>query len=132
MHTTLDAFQEAAEVIRKYAGKYGDDIICHGGRAKGKLTDFDFAVRVSPEEFEKLIRKRFGNPNPGSAKFRTMEEAIRQGRIHAGEAGLRGLRNKLIKILGDYVDPGVDKKIDISIIRRGFKFDKGPRVPILP
>ncbi|QDV52194.1 hypothetical protein [Gimesia fumaroli] len=132
LNTPLGAFHKAADVIRKFAGKYGDDIFCQGGRAKGRLSDFDFAVRVSPKEFEEIVRKRFGNPNPGSAKFKTMQMALKRGRIHAGEAGFKSLKKELVKILGDYVDPKILKKVDISIVRRGGLFDRGPRVPILP
>ena len=67
-----------------------------------------------------MIRERFGTPNPGSAKERTMIHAIETGKIQAGEAGLRGLRKELQEITG--------LDVDISIIRAGGLFDTPPMI----
>ena len=40
------------------------------------------------------------------------------GKIQSGEAGLRGVRKDLESLLG--------KEVDISVIRQGGQFDKGP------
>lgn len=85
-------------------------------------SDLDIAVRVSPDEFSALIKKRFGTPNPGSAKERTMLHAIETGKIQAGEAGLSGLRRKIQEILG--------MDVDLSVILRGGPFDNGPTLPL--
>ncbi len=48
--------------------------------------------------------------------------AISTGKIQAGEAGLRGLRKQLAKEAG--------MPVDISVIRIGGEFDKGPFIPL--
>jgi hypothetical protein len=82
----------------------------------------DIGVRVGPDEFADLIRKRFGTPNSGSAKERTMLHAIETGKIQAGEAGLSGLRKQLQRLLG--------MDVDLSVIKRGGPFDNGPTLPL--
>ncbi len=122
---TRSQMDELADAVRRGAGHIGDDIFVHGSRASGTAraaSDIDTAVRVGPDEFDDLIRARFGTPNPGSAKERTMLHAIRTGKIHSGEAGLRGLRKQLEELLGF--------DVDISVIRRGGPFDQGPRIPL--
>ncbi|HST63627.1 MAG TPA: hypothetical protein VLM05_00440 [Mycobacteriales bacterium] len=116
---------EAASRIKSEVGELGDDIIVQGSRAghSAKPTsDVDFGVRVDPDKFDDLVRQRFGNPNPGSAKERTMLHAMETGKIQAGEAGLRGLRRGLEQDLG--------KEVDLSIIRRGGAFDNEPWLPV--
>lgn len=100
-------------------------MVVQGSRAAGTAkptSDIDFAVRVSPEKFDELIKSRFGTPNPGTAKERTMQHAIETGKIQAGEAGLRPLRKELEQLLG--------MEVDISIIRRGGPFDNPPTIPL--
>jgi len=111
--------------VRRGARHLGDDIAVHGSRASGTAgaaSDIDIAIRVSPERFDELIRARFGTPNPGSAKERTMLHAIETGKIQAGEAGLRGLRKSLAAEAG--------MPVDISVIRTGGAFDQGPYIPL--
>ena len=122
---TRSQFDELGTAVRGGAGHISDDIFVHGSRASGTAraaSDIDIAVRVGPDKFDDLIRSRFGTPNPGSAKERTMLHAIQTGKIHSGEAGLRGLRKQLEKSLGF--------DVDISVIRRGGPFDQGPRIPL--
>jgi predicted nucleotidyltransferase len=122
---TQEQFDQASRIIRSAIGHLGDDVIVQGSRAAGTArptSDIDFAIRQSPEEFEAFVRSRFGTPNPGSAKEQTMLTAIENGRVHAGEAGLRRLRNQLEQALGI--------KVDIAVIRRGGPFDQGPSIPI--
>lgn len=116
---------DAARRIRAEVSELGDDIIVQGSRAGHSArptSDIDFGVRVDPDKFEDLVRQRFGNPNPGSAKERTMLHALETGKIQAGEAGLRGLRRGLQNDLG--------KEVDLSIIRRGGPFDNEPWLPV--
>jgi predicted nucleotidyltransferase len=111
--------------LRAGAGKYGSDIVVQGSRAAGTAgpsSDIDFAVRVSSERFDELISQRFGTPNPGSAKERTMMWAIQTGKIQAGEAGLSGLRRTLESSLG--------MDVDLSIIRQGGPFDNPPFIGV--
>ena len=97
----------------------GGELVVQGSRATGGamiFSDIDYGIRVSPEKFDALIAARFGNPNPGSSKFRTMQNAIETGKIQAGEAGLHALRVNIRSMLGI--------KVDISVIKVGGPFDK--------
>lgn len=51
-----------------------------------------------------------------------MHHAVNTGKIQAGEAGLSGLRKQL--------EQELNIKVDISIIKIGGSFDKGPYIPI--
>jgi hypothetical protein len=116
---------EITVIIRNGTTHIGDDVVFQGSRVSGaanELSDLDIAVRVSAEDFAELIAKRFGTPNPGSAKESTMLHAIETGKIQAGEAGLSGLRKQIQRIIG------VD--VDISVIQRGGHFDNGPTLPV--
>ena len=116
---------DAARRIRSTVGDLGDDVIVQGSRAGHSArsgSDIDFGLRVDPDRYEELVRQRFGTPNPGSAKERTMLEALERGRIHTGEAGLRQLRTSLQEALG--------RKVDISVIKRGGLFDAEPWLPV--
>jgi hypothetical protein len=122
---TAEQFSSASSTIRQKVGSISDDILVQGSRTNGTArvdSDIDFAVRVSPEKFDELISQRFGSPNPGSAKEKTMLHAIETGKIQAGEAGLRSLRQQLQQELG------ID--VDISIIKSGGAFDNGPYIPL--
>jgi hypothetical protein len=88
----------------------------------GPSSDLDIAIRVSPERFEQILANRFGTPTPGSAKAKTMQHARKTGKIQAGEAGLRTLRKAL------EIDLGIE--VDISVIRLGGQFDRGPYLPL--
>jgi len=122
---TSEQFNIASSMIRQKVGSISDDIVVQGSRAKGTArtdSDIDFAVRVSPEKFDELITQRFGTPNPGSSKERTMQHAIETGKIQSGEAGLRSLRKELQEVLG--------MEVDISIIKKGGPFDNGTQMPL--
>lgn len=118
-------FEEISKYLREAIGEISDDIAVHGSRAKGTAkatSDIDFAIRVDEDTFNKLIREKFGTPNPGSAKERTMQHAIETGKIQSGEAGLRNVRKTIEKKLG--------MEADISIIKKGGPFDNPPYIPI--
>ncbi|HEY6744594.1 MAG TPA: hypothetical protein VI357_02635 [Mycobacteriales bacterium] len=120
--TQLDS---AAARIRSEAAHLGDDVIVQGSRAGHSArpdSDIDFGIRVDPDRFEQLVRERFGTPNPGSAKERTMLAALERGRLHTKEAGLRALRNGLAEDLG--------RDVDLAVIRRGGLFDAEPWLPL--
>jgi nucleotidyltransferase-like protein len=122
---TEEQYIAAAQALRSGAGHYGGEIVVQGSRAAGTAgpaSDIDFAIRVSPERFKQLVAERFGTPNPGSAKLRTMEHAIKTGKIQAGEAGLSGLRRSLEKELG--------MDVDISIVQSGGPFDTPPFIGV--
>ncbi|MCX7747309.1 MAG: S8 family serine peptidase [Clostridia bacterium] len=120
---TREQFANTSKLIRQSVGNISDDIVVQGSRAGGtakETSDIDYAIRVSSEKFDELIKQRFGTPNSGSAKEKTMLHAIETGKIQAGEAGLRGLRKQLQEMLG------ID--VDISIIKSGGAFDNGPMI----
>jgi predicted nucleotidyltransferase len=105
--------------------KCNDDIVVQGSRASGTAaatSDIDIAIKVNSKQFDELIEKSFGTPNPGSAFERTMQHAIKVGKIQAGEADLSSLRKNLEKLLGI--------KVDISIIKNGGGFDNGSQIPV--
>jgi len=118
-------FAKLSSKVRQGAGHLGDDIRIHGSRAAGTAkptSDVDIAIRVPKEKFDVLVKERFGTPNPGSAKERTMLNAIETGKIQAGEAGLRGLRQSVAGEIG--------MEVDISVVRIGGPFDQGPWIPL--
>lgn len=108
-------YKEISRLIRGQVGIYGDDIAVHGSRASytAKYTSgVDIAIRVSTDMFDDIVKARFKTPNSGSAKIRTMRHAVKTGKIQSGEAGLRGLRKALEKILGMDVDISIIKKVE--------------------
>lgn len=122
---TAEQFAWLSSYVRQNVSHISDDIRVHGSRAAGTArldSDLDIAIRVSSSKFDNLIKAFFKSPNPGSAAERTMLHAVRNGKISAGEAGLRPLRRKLIEELG--------MKVDISVVREGGPFDAGPWIPL--
>jgi hypothetical protein len=122
---TPEQFADVGRTVRAGAGHLGDDIVVQGSRAAGTAgpdSDIDLAIRVSPERFDELIKERFGTPNPGSAKERTMEWAMETGKIQAGEAGVSGVRRSLEAQLG--------MDVDLSVIRTGGPFDNPPFIEV--
>jgi hypothetical protein len=122
---TTEQFNNASKLIKDKVGSISDDVVVHGSRANGTAradSDIDFAVRVSPEKFNELIKEKFKTPNPGSAKEDTMLHAIDTGKIQSGEAGLRGLRKELEGELG--------MEVHISVIKIGGPFDNGKTLPL--
>ncbi|WP_162921810.1 nucleotidyltransferase domain-containing protein, partial [Listeria costaricensis] len=122
---TRKQFKKMSKLLKERLGHISDDIFVQGSRAGGTAkatSDIDVGVRVNQKQFDELIKKSFGTPNPGSAKEKTMLHAIETGKIQAGEAKLRGLRKELENLLG------IDA--DISIILEGGKFDNPPYIPI--
>ena len=99
-------------------------MIVQGSRAGYSIrpgSDIDIGLRVSPERFEQVLRDRFGDPV--SAEFAgLMADCRRKGIVHVRRAGLLPLRKEL--------EPILDCKIDLSVIRRGGSFDREPWLPI--
>jgi predicted nucleotidyltransferase len=115
----------AANLIYSETSYIGGEVLVQGSRAAGTATttsDIDFAIRVSPDQFNALVEASFGSPNPGSAKFRTMQHAIVTGKIQAGEAGLRSTRRRLEAMLGI--------EVDLTVIRHSGPFDNPPYIPV--
>nr|WP_255429766.1 nucleotidyltransferase domain-containing protein [Streptomonospora sp. PA3] len=113
------------EELRNTVGHLDGEIVVQGSRATGtakEASDIDIGIRIDPERFEELVAERFGSPNPGSAKERTMMHALETGKIQAGEAGLRALRKRLEAMLG--------MEVDVSVISEGGQFDRPPFIKV--
>ena len=120
---SLSQFRELSKMLKDKVGNVGDDIFIQGSRATGtakKKSDIDIGISVSNDQFNILVKKYFGSPNPGSAKEKTMLHALKTGKIQAGEAKLSQLRKQVEGFLGI--------ETDISIIRQGSSFDKGAKL----
>ena len=82
---TASEFKIASQRIYDEVKDISDDIVVHGSRAAGTAktsSDIDFAIRVDSEKFNQLIEKAFGHPNIGSAKWKTMQNAIKLERYN--------------------------------------------------
>lgn len=126
-YTQAQTDEASAVLLRATSERgLGDDIIFHGSRARGVGTrldsDVDIAIRLDPAEYEAYVRKQLGNPNPGSAKERTLTKALESGKLDGGRAGLRNTRNEVARVLG--ISP--PESLDLSVVCRGSSFDKGP------
>jgi len=122
---TEETFAALSAKVFAVASSLGEDIQVHGRRAEGTAgpnSDLDIAIRVAPERFEEILCTRFSVPNPESAKAKTMRHARETGKIQAGEAGLRSLRKEL--------EADLKMEVDISVIRIGGLFDKGPYISL--
>ncbi|CAN5249363.1 hypothetical protein BH11BAC6_BH11BAC6_03180 [soil metagenome] len=118
-------FAELSKIIRSATSNISEDLFVQGSRASNTAAidaDIDFAITVDSKKFDELITKAFGNPKEGSAKWKTMQNAIETGKIQSGEAGLRKLRKELETLLR--------KDVDISLIKKGGKFDNGHQLPL--
>lgn len=136
MGMTIDEFSDASSAIHSELKRQGIDsprIRFHGSRVKEgareleKLrgpkgladTDIDIAIVVDDQTFDRLIKRKFGTTKSKS-KLDTKRVAEEQGRLHSREAGMAMLKLRLEEILGI--------KVDISVTRRGGKFDVGPSI----
>ncbi|GAA1440453.1 nucleotidyltransferase domain-containing protein [Nocardiopsis tropica] len=118
-------FDEGTALILDSVGDISNDIVVQGSRAAGTArpdSDIDLAVRVNEEDFYRIIEERFNQPNPGSAKERTMLHAMKTGKIQSGEAGFKPLRIQLEKVF--------KMKVDISFILKRGPFDNPPFIRI--
>ena len=119
---TDDQFAQMSQDLRAAAGKYGDDIRVQGSRSAGVSQpggDIDIAIRLNREEYEALVRQRFGNPVEGSSKWRSMQYALNEGKLSRGNLGLSGFGKDLATKYGF-------EKADISVILVGGPFDNAP------
>jgi hypothetical protein len=110
-------------------GQFGDDLFVHGSRAQGTAApdaDLDMGIRVSVEQFQRLVRDRLARVRPAGDKWATLQEAIR----HAGEAGISGIRKEIQKLINEELRLGFLKGVQITVIREGGPFDQGPFIPL--
>ena len=125
---TPQQFDNISRAVRRVMDErgLGDDAFVMGSRAAGTAkpsSDIDIGIRVSPEKFNEEIERAFKNARNDRAD--TRDVSIADGRIQTGEAKLRMLRQEIADILG------FDKKdVQISIIKKGGKFDNGAQTPM--
>jgi predicted nucleotidyltransferase len=118
-------FLRMSVLLRREAGHISDDIAVHGSRASGSArstSDIDIAIRVDAKKFDEIIKERFAHVNPGTAAERTRDHAIAAGKINSRQAGLATLKNRLEKLIG--------REVDLSVIRIGGPFDRGPWIDL--
>ena len=125
---TPQQFDNISRAVRRVMDErgLGDDAFVMGSRAAGTAkpsSDIDIGIRVSPDKFNEEIERAFKNSQ--NARARTKDVSIRDGRIHSGEAGFDDLKTEISKLLGVTRD-----KVQISIIKKGGKFDNGAQTPL--
>ncbi len=107
-------------------GDLGQDIRIHGSRALGtarRASDVDIAIVVSSHQFDAILSARLQSVKPNGNTFEGLMVAGAEGRIFAGEIGFHGFRKELQRFLRL-------NKVDISIVRAGGNFDRGPYIPL--
>jgi hypothetical protein len=135
-------FQQVSDRLRRRlkeeaarTGDFGDDLFVHGSRGKGTAepgADLDIGVRVAAGRFDQLIRERAARVRRGSDKWETLQEAVRQGRLHSGEAGISGVRKEIQRLINEEMNLGFAKGVQVTVIREAGPFDQGPFIPLRP
>jgi hypothetical protein len=120
---TQGTFDDAVGLLRNGLKQkdYNGDLLLHGSRVGGRPTgksDFDFAIRVSPDEFNRIATNRLKGLKVGGDKWQTIQHGIRVGKLQRGEIGLSGVGKAMQRLL--------DVEMDISVIKAGGEFDQGP------
>jgi hypothetical protein len=137
---TEEQFREVSVRLRRRlneeqarTGDLGDDFFVHGSRGSGTAAadaDLDIGIRVSAARFDQLIQERVARVRPGSDKWETLQEAARQGRLHAGEAGISGVRKEIQRLINEEMNLGFAKGVQVTVIREAGPFDQGPFIPL--
>jgi predicted nucleotidyltransferase len=114
-------------------GDLGDDIFVHGSRGRGDAgsdADLDIGIRVSAERFDDLLRARLARVKPEGDKWKTLQEAVRQGRLHSGEVGISGIKREIQRLINDVMGLGFKEGVQVTVIREAGPFDAGPFIPL--
>ena len=139
---TEEQFQQASARLRERlrqeverTGDLGDDLFVHGSRGRGTASpdaDLDIGIQSFRRMFRSMIQDRLARVKPGGDKWETLQqEAIRQGRVHAGEAGISGLRKEIQWLINEEMDLGFSKGVQMAdLIREAGPFDQGPFIPL--
>lgn len=137
---TEEQFQQVSDRLRERlkqeafrTGDFGDDIFIHGSRARGTAAsdaDLDIGIRVAADRFEQLIQARLARVRQGSDTWETLQEAARQGRLHAGEAGISGIRKEIQRLINEGMNLGFAKGVQVIVIREAGPLDQGPFIPL--
>lgn len=137
---TAEQFQEVSDRLRNRlkqeadrTGELGDDIFVHGSRGRGEAasdSDLDIGIRVSGERFEQLIQQRLASVKEGGDKWKTLQRALEQGRLHQGEAGISGISREIQRLINEEMALGFTKGVQVTVIREAGPFDEGPFIPL--
>jgi hypothetical protein len=114
-------------------GDLGDDLFVHGSRGRGTAdpdADLDIGIRMSAERFDELVRGRMARVREGGDKWKTLEQALERGRLHAGEAGISGIRKEVQRLINEEMGLGFSKGVQVTVIREAGPFDEGPFIPL--
>lgn len=129
-------FDGVARSVRDAAQQrgLGSDIVVQGSRAArtaSPTSDIDLGIRVSPQAFDRFMNEqsRLASPKPGSALERTRHSAIERGLIQAGEARLSPTAREVAQSIIQ-TQPEVNKRVDLSVVRRGGPFDTSPTMAV--
>jgi len=139
---TEEQFEEVSVRLRarlrqeaERTGDFGEDIFVHGSRGRGTAApdaDLDIGIRVSVERFEQLVRERLLRVKEGRDKWKTLQRAIEQGRLHQGEAGISGLSREIQRLINEEMGLGFAKGVQVTVIHESGPFDQGPFIPLRP
>jgi len=137
---TEEQFQQVSDRLRERlkqeagrTGDLGDDMFVHGSRGCGTAAidaDLDIGIRVPAESFDQLIQDKLARVQEGSDKWSTLQEAIRQRRLHAGEAGISGIRKEIQRLINEEMNLGFAKGVQVTVICEAGPFDQGPFIPL--
>lgn len=108
---TDHAFGIGSSEIDSRAQLHGKSEVKSNQKVSAAVSNLKCTLRAPTQDFDKLIKKCFGKPAPGSAKSQVKAHAIKNGKIQAGDAGLRQARRRLQKELGT--------KVDLCVLKSG-------------
>ena len=97
---------------------------------RARNADLDVGIRVSAERFHQLIQERLARAREGGDRWETLQEAIGHGRLHAGEAGISGIRKEIQRLVNEEMNLGFARGVQITVIREAGPFDHGPFIPL--
>jgi hypothetical protein len=118
---TREQATRTRELIRTHAAHYGDDVIVQGSRAAYRThprSDLDLGLRVDPEEFRRIVDRRFAGEDLTGDVGDFKKACLEKGIIHWRRAGLKQLQKEIKRTIG--------RNVDISVISRGGGFDPEP------
>ena len=129
-------FDGVAQKVRAEAQRQGlgTDIVVQGSRAArtaSPVSDIDLGIRVSPQHFDRFLNEqsRLRSPNPGSNLEETRNYAIKNGLIQAGEARMSPVAKSIAREIL-FTQPDPTKRVDLSVVRAGGRFDTSPTMEV--
>lgn len=118
----FEEYKSKLKAILERHGIKGEVIIQGSSLRKAGAADIDIDIRVTGEELERIVKAKFGNANPGSAKEKTMIHALESGKIKLSQAGHKQARNEIAEL-------GVE--FDISFVSKDGAFALEPSMGII-